>query len=76
MQINEIRIQYHVYSEGYVRFFVTFYNKNGKKRIIFPDDIEKLLEDMIFKGFRETNHFKNEFTADLQVFVVDYKRIE
>ena len=76
MQINEIRIQYHVYSEGYINFYITFYGKNKKRRVISLYNIERLLDDMIFKGFKESSFFKNEFIADLQVFVVDYKRIE
>jgi hypothetical protein len=74
MQINEIRIQHHVYSEGYVHFYITFYGKNKKRRVISLHNIERLLDDMIFKGFKEVNLFKNELIANLQVFIVDYER--
>ena len=73
MQINKICIFYHVSLEGMATFSIHFLNtKTGRFRSIFLYNIERLLDDMISKGFREADLFKNRMSTNVQTFTVEY----
>ena len=75
MDIDKIVIFYHISLEGNVKFGIHFYASRCRKwRYIFRYNIERLIDDMIFKGFKESYICKNDMSTDTQVFSVEYIR--